>query len=150
MTEYFYSLMLVALLVSVLSFISYKEGEGASRFALGVIMTAAVLLPLLKIIPSVDFDRIIEEIKQEASGVPIYSERCEEAIEEGIARAVCEEFSLSDGSAAVSLSGFDFENMRAEKIKLTLSGRAVFADLEKIEKFVLGLGLGDCEVSVEL
>lgn len=150
MTEYFYSLMITALLVSVFSFVSYKDGERASRFAFGVIMTAAVLIPLIRIIPSVDFHGVIEEIKAEASGNPIYSERCEEAIENGIKKAVCEEFSFSEGSVAASLSGFDFENMRAEKINITLRGKAVFADLEKIEKYVAGLGLGDCEVSVEL
>ena len=150
MSGYFYSLILIALLISVLSFIAYRESEVATRFAFGVIMTAAMLLQLADILPSIDIGGIIEDIKSEFEDDPLYSERSEAAIESGIAEAVCEKFSLPKGSVTVTLSGFDFDNMRAENIRLTLSGGAIFSNLEKIEQYVTGLGLGECEVAVEI
>lgn len=150
MSGYFYSIVAVALLVSVLLFVAYRESEVAMRFAFGVIVTAALLLPLADILPSVDIDGIIEDIKSGFDMEPLYTEKTEEAIESGIARAVCDKFSLSEGCVSVSLYGFDFDNMRAERIRVTLVGTAIFSDLEKIEKYVTELGLGECEAAVEI
>ena len=151
MSAYFYSVGALLLFISVLSFILPKQGEGAPRLALGVIMTAAIVMPLSLCLPSVDFGGIIEDIKNSAQKeLPLYSADCREALEEGIADAVCAEFSLKEGSVSVRLCNFDFDNMRAERIVVTLSGVSVFANLEKIEEFVGGLGLGECKGTVEI
>ena len=151
MNEYLFSVVFVAFLISAVSFVSYRENEPAQRFALGVLICFSTLLPLVKILPSVNFDKIISEIhKLGDSGDGAYADNAKSALEKGICDAVCEKFSLDTGEVAVLAEGFDFEKMSAEKIRITLFGGAIFANVEKIEKYVLGLGAWGCEVSIGL
>jgi sugar/nucleoside kinase (ribokinase family) len=57
-------------------------------------------------------------------------------------------FTYAGASADFGTCDVDFENMNAEKIKITLSGRAVFADYRRIEEYIEKNGLGECEVNV--
>ena len=150
MSKYFYSVVALTLLFSVLSFVSYRKNDGAVRFAFGVIMIAALLLPLWDILPTLDIGAIIEEIKDSVPDTPLYEEKTEKAIAEGVEKAVCEKFSFSEDCVSAIVFGFDFGEMKAEKIKLTLRGGAVFADAKAVKKFVSELGLGVCEVSFEI
>ena len=74
----------------------------------------------------------------------------EDAFARGIGRAVEEKFSLEEGSVDVKVIGFDFEKMRAESIKIILSGRSVVADYRGIEKYVNSMEIGKCEVVIEI
>ena len=90
-------------------------------------------------------DEPTEEKTDEAT-----EEKTEKAIAEGVEKAVCEKFSFSEDCVSAIVFGFDFGEMKAEKIKLTLRGGAVFADAKAVKKFVSELGLGVCEVSFEI
>ncbi len=148
MTEYILSIFGTCALLGALSLIHYKK-EGAESTAQRILFAAALILPLLDTATS---------IGGELPAVPPYSEDIDgeyievacDAFCDGILRAVCERFSLSNGTVAVEALGFDFRLMRAEKIKITLSGAAVIADRRAIEKFIEGEGLGECEVRLRV
>lgn len=149
MTDYIGSLVFVAFAIAVFSFILYNERERAVRFAFGALLAFAAILPLAEIIPNASIDGIIEQIKDGAlSGEHIYETDAKSAFEIGICKVIAEKFALDEASVTVYAENFDFESMRAEKIEVTLYGKAIFADVEKIEKYVSGLELGMCEVLI--
>lgn len=150
MNEYLYSLIFICFCISAFSFVSYKEGCRGARLAFGILLCFAAAAPIAKALPSVSLDGIIGGIQGGAVGEHIYSENAEKAFEEGIAAAVCSEFSLDSSDVRVTVSGFDFKSMRADGISVFLSGRGVFANIEKIENYITSSGLGKCEVFIEL
>lgn len=149
MSEYFSSFVFVAFAIAVFSFILYNEKERAAHLAFGALLAFAAILPLTEILPDVNIGGIIEEIKGGAlSGEHAFETDAKAAFESGICRVVAEKFALDESSVRVLAQNFDFERMRAEKIEVTLYGTAIFADVEKIEKYVSALELGRCEVLI--
>ena len=151
MSEYLCTLLFVAFAVSVASFILYNEKDSCAHFAFGVLLCFAVFSPIVRALPELDIGGLVEKIQSGAlSDSPAYTEHSKEALEDGVRTLVCERFSLDEASVSVKLSGFDFENMCADKIELTLFDKAALADLEKIEKYASSLGVGECEVLIGL
>ena len=74
----------------------------------------------------------------------------EEAFAEGIARAVASKFSLPEEDIRVTVQGFDFSSMSAERIRIFLSGRAALADYKQIEKYINEQQMGECECEIEI
>ena len=149
MKEYILSLLFVAFVIAVFSFISYNERERTLRFAFGVLLSFAALFPLVDALPRVNIDGIIENIQNGIeSGEHIYEADAKSAFERGICKAICEKFSFDESNVTVFAKGFDFEKMNAEKIEVTLYGGAIFADVEGIEKYVSGFEIGECYVSI--
>lgn len=150
MNEYINSIIFVSFCIAVFSFLLYKENERSARLAFGILLCYVTLFPLIKL-PSVDVSGIISGIQGGIeSGEHIYREDAKEAFEEGISAAVSAEFSLDAGEVRAVLHGFDFQNMSAESVQILLSGKSAFSNIEKIKKYVSELGLGDCEVLIEL
>ena len=141
-------LIAVSLAVSFASFLFFGE-ERASRFAVGVLFLYATVLPVAFAIKNSNVDSILKNPELDFSDGE-YELVAKAAFEDGIRDAVCQKFSLKEDSVRVSAHGFDFEKMSAEVISVVLSGRAIFADIEKIEKYVTALGCGKCEVEIEL
>lgn len=128
--------------------------EKSTRAALGVILLATVATPLvggIRELGELTLDGVLGdysvEIDEEDSAC---YETAEEAFCEGIRSEVCAEFSLEADEVTVLVFGFELTEMRAEKIKIILSGRAACADSRSIAAHVRGAGLGDCEVELEL
>lgn len=149
MTEYLYSLVFTAFSVSFFSFLGYKEERGV-RFASGVILLYVVIVPILSFAPSIDLDTLIPSGMEFVTEDGEFSALTVDALEDGIKQAVCEEFSLNSNRVRVTVHGFDFKEMRAERITVVLSGAGIFSNIEKIEKFVTDIGVGECEVDIEI
>lgn len=144
-----YVYVIVALAsVAFASFAVYDADKlREARMALGVILLASLVLPLcsaLKGISALDFNYEIEYGSSELVDTAL-----EEAFCQGIAEAVREEFSIKKEEILVTARGFDSENMRAEELFVTLSGRAVVKDIRAVSDFVSGLGVGKCTVEVQ-
>jgi hypothetical protein len=45
---------------------------------------------------------------------------------------------------------FDFKEMKAEKIKVLLTGLGALCDRHGVEKYLNGLGIGESEVNIEI
>ena len=63
---------------------------------------------------------------------------------------VAKEFSLDAGEVEALASGFDFEKMRADKIKVILSGRAAASDYRLIEEYLNKLEIGEFKVEIKI
>lgn len=144
MTKYLLSIFVIAVLLSVLRLLGYRSGA-MERLALGIICIYVIASPLGNI-SDMSFDDFfsIPEIEMENGA----DEVLEDALCEGIARAVSEEFSLKRADIAVRLFGFNREEMRAEKIEIILSNSAAVADYRAIESFINKMEIGECTVEI--
>ena len=150
MRDYFASVFLLSVLFGVLERIFYRErGLFGERTALTLMLVLAIAAPLPSLLSEGGGLRLFPEIDLPyAEGE--YGEVTREAVERGLAQEIEGEFSLPEGSVAVRCSGFSFNEMRAERIRVTLSLSAASADPRRIEKYVNSLEMGECEVSFEI
>ena len=151
MNEYFVQIFVMCIVTGILGLISYNEKNSAERAALGVILLFVTLSPAVKMLSELDvsdFDpeKIISEIDTDSE----LSEVGAGALKDGICRAVCERFSFADDEVSATLYGFDFKDMRADVVRIVLSGRAVLADSKAIKKYVDEMGGGACEIELKL
>jgi hypothetical protein len=75
---------------------------------------------------------------------------CLASFEEGIARHVSQRWELKLEEIEVEAVGFSREEMRAEKIIISLHGKAALSDYKRIEKELSELELGEVEVKIEI
>ena len=145
------SIYATAASVGILSLILYREGKDrVSRFAFGVLITYAVVLPLGNISGNIfEIPEISVPEAPDTDGGAVY-DTAREALEEGIARLICEEFSLNGRSVTVVVQGFSLTEMKGEKIKVFLSGKGAFVDVRLVESFVNKYGFGECEAEFEI
>ena len=137
----------VCAVVSVLSLVSYKQGDGMRKFAFSVLRFATVAAPLVTAVREIKLPSDIPDAVFGDYG-ELYAEVAEEAFRDGLLRDVCSRFGISTGAAELSLYGFDFEKMTAERVKITLSGSAAIADTRAIKEYIVGLGISECEVKI--
>ena len=148
MTEYLFSLFGLSALLGALSLVRYDR-DGASATASRILFGAAVLLPIFDTVMA--FSSPVLPLPPATEGeIGEYAELARAAFIDGTRRAVCDKFSLSEDCVEVDVLDFDFKKMRAGKIKITLSGRAIIADGRAIVKFIESEGLGECEVRLRV
>ena len=146
MKESFIYLIAAVAAVSISAFCSYDEQRlASSRFVLGVILLSAVVGLIFNTISGItlefaDFPEIPEHESQ------LTEQTAKLAFEEGIQRAICDRFSLSEEEVTVEASGFDFINMRADFVAVKLGGDAALSDIRSVRSYVEKCGFGECEV----
>ena len=154
MREYLISVVTVSALISVALTVLYKNERElgvAAKGAFAVILLYVTVLPLLGAFS--DFD--VSKIKFSSGDFDFSSESAltsssSAAFEEGVKLFLCEEFSLDTDEIDVSCVGFSQENMKAEKIVVTLKGKSKYADIRAIKEKTEKNGLGECEVKIEI
>ena len=139
----------VCAVVGVLSLVSYKQSDGMRKFAFSVLMFAAIATPLVSMVRNFDLGEELPDTGYGKYG-ELYAEVAEEAFRDGLLRDVCSRFGIPAGAAELSLYGFDFEKMSAERVRITLFGAAVTADTRAIKEYIEGFGIGECEVRIRL
>lgn len=134
--------------VSVLcaSFAAFDGTDKALRATLGIVLLSAILSAVLSI-PEPDFfvDSLPDhgaEYVDTAEGVLL------SAFERGVSLSVADRFGLSADDIEARAVGFCEEELKAELIELTLSGKAALADTKKICEYVESSGLGKCIAEV--
>ena len=149
MEKYFGGVMAVAATLTVCSFLAYKKGR-ALRFAFAVLLIYTTLSPLSSLIP--DFGGLLSgELTSSLEGLDReYIEVAERAFCEGIRSHISAELGIPSEGVRVHCCGFDYGNMRAERICVLLSGSAATADAMKIRRLISEGGLGECEVEIEV
>lgn len=134
--------------VAFASFASYDEERARqSRFALGIILLASLVSPLVSVvrgIGSIDFTYTGEDY----SAISV-EKTVEEAFVCGISLAIGEKFGIKEEDLSVEALGFDSERVRAESLLVTLSGRAAVKNYREIESYVESLGVGKCILEVQ-
>ena len=148
MNEYTVVVFAAAAMVSVAGFAFYSEKqESMMRISLGIIFICAVISPLVSMVRGIaDMDFT----QGESFAVDnVYEKTAEEAFCRGVMLALAEEFSLSKEEVSVKTYGFSAESISCERISVTLSGKACFADTLAIRTFIEDNNWGKCEVKLE-
>lgn len=148
LSEYASGLVIIAFLAAFAELISYSAGEDRGhKLAVSVVLLYSLIAPLVPLVKNVgdfDFSEIMGDGEITSGGA--YLEVSEEAFQEGILRSVTEKWGLDKDKTVVTVTGFDFENMRAELIKITLLSKGYTVDFREIEAYIEKNGLGECEV----
>ena len=152
MREYMSALVLVSAVISVALAVTYKESEkGGVKCALAVILLYVTIVPIIN--AARDFD--VGELEFCAEDFDFddnfeLSDFTAEAFAHGVRLYVADQFGLDKEEVQVLASGFDEQTSRAEKITVTLGGKAALADARAIREMVEKNGLGACEVKIEI
>lgn len=114
------------------------EKEGVTKLALSLVLLSVLAAPLSSLVLSLP-DVLAGEgstLPDLPADDPAYLSAAEEGFRQGIQRALCEKFSLSEDEVRVRVVNFDFSAMRAEGVTVFLTGRAVFADTAGIRRYL--------------
>ncbi|MBR2971653.1 MAG: hypothetical protein IKC61_01845 [Clostridia bacterium] len=149
--EYFSEIIIIMTFAAILLGIAHPKLKGATSYSIGVLMICVILLPLVDIIRDFDTKSMFDSINMDLE-YDITDDMIEASFEEGISEYIAQKYGVDKSCVSVMADGFDMERLRAERIYVTLSGRAVFLDYKKIEdevrsEFTNG---GECEVSLKI
>ena len=155
MSGYLISVMAATLTVALGGLVSYGGATSrASRAAMGVVLLYTVTVPIISVTGSLSelintdyFENIRVEYDEDGT---VFYEHTAAAFSEGVQRLVCDEYGLDAADVFVRVLSLDVETMRAERVMIILSGRAVIADARAIAYTVESAELGECEVTVDL
>ncbi len=145
-------------MLGLISYLSYPgASEKATKFTVSVLLIYTSILPILTFVSDItDGEELnfIEEIRQEADAGLLdeegkYITVSEEAIKDGIRKLIFAEYGVAPEDIEIYLHGFDFKEMRADRVKIILRGTGALSDYRGIEDFVNSLEIGECEVNIE-
>lgn len=151
MADYVVSVVVMSAILGFVAYASYPESQSkATKFAASVLLLYVATLPIGKLGSGVfgggfDLSGLVgegPEIKEDGE----YAKVAEDAFREGISKVLFAKYGIEPENATVKLEGFDFENMRCAKIKITLRNEGALADFRGIEEYISESGLGECEV----
>ena len=135
----------------IMSGITHHKFKNATGFGVGVLIICVIMLPLVDIFKGFDIDKEIEDligdVDYEAS-----DDMIKNAFEKGISEYIASEYSVNEQFVTVMANGFDLEVMRAERIYVTLSGKAIYLNYSALESDIENRFTkeGKCEVKVRL
>ena len=147
--------VVMSAVLGIISFVSYPTAsEKTVKFAATVLLLYTALTPLLSFVSGLtsgSFKDYIGEFEQnEAQPDGEYAVVAEQAFKEGISKLLFTKYGIKEENADIYVFGFDFEQVRAKKIKIVLSNNSVFSDFRGIEEYITESGLGECEVNVKI
>ncbi len=154
MGEYLASCVVMAVVLALISYISYPGASQKSiKFASSVLLLYTVMMPVGTFVSEIYSVRNISDIFGEEFIKPDggeYIEVAEDAFVDGIIKFIVDEYRADRENIDVIISGFSFTDMRAEHITVYLSGKAALLDRRGMESKINGLGLGKCEVFLDI
>ena len=148
---YFGDVMYLSVFIALAVGISHPRLKRPLSFGAGVLIICVILLPLVDIIKDIDI-KIDTKDYLENIETNLSDDALEMAFEEGIREYISGEYKVDKDLITVMADGFDLECMRAERIYVTLVGRAAMLDYKMIESVVEKefTKEGECEVSLRL
>lgn len=151
MNEYYGQVLLCAGVIVCVGMLVYRgRGDGAVRLAFGTLLLYVVIVPLFSFFSDVpDFPVELPELSEDGL-TEDYVNVAEDAVCRGVESVICSELSLNPDEVRVVLFGFDVQRMEAERVLVLLSGVASAADRIKIDQLVNSIGIGRCEVEIEI
>ena len=153
MTEYLVLVIGASAVVTFGGFMLYGgEMNKPSKTALSMILLATVIMPIasaLGNVGSISAEDVIGDYADGDAVEDVYGQTAEAAFCEGVRKMVCDEFLMEEEDVSVRCFGFSLAEMRADKIKIILSGGAVYKDSRAIAARIREAGLGECEVELE-
>ena len=153
MGEYLVPVVVMSAVLGIISFVSYPTAsEKTVKFAASVLLLYTALTPLLTFVSGLadgDINDLIGGFEQKLpENDAEYEKVAEEAFKEGISKLLFTKYGIKEENFEVYVFGFNFSEMRAEKIKILLLNQGVLSDFRGIEEYITESGLGECEVSI--
>ena len=148
---YFVSVLYVSLIGVILLSLTHQRVRGVTSFGVRAVMICAILLPLVDIIRDFDADSLLNEVLGDID-YTVGDSAIELAFEDGVADYVAQSYGVARECVTVMVDGFDIGSLSAERIYVTLYGRAALIDYKRVEKEVRETFApsGECEVSISL
>ena len=149
--EYLIGALISCLALALAVSLSHPKMSEVTRIGAGVLVICVVMLPFIDIIRSYDNDDLFSELLSKIESDSTDS-NIELSFEEGIARYIESEYSLSAGCVGVSVDGFDLETLRCQRVYVTLSGEALKLDYKRLSEEISEMFThsGECEVSLDI
>lgn len=153
LAEYLVSVVVMSLILGALNCASYPHGsEKTVKFAASVLLLYTALVPFYSLIKSISnesFDGIFDNSYVENFDADEeYKKVAENSFKDGIRELLFTKYAIKEENMQIYVFGFDFKNMRAEKITVVLYDSDILGDYRGIEEYVRGLDLGECEVKL--
>ena len=149
---YFRDVMYLSAFIVLAVGISHPRLKRSTSFGAGVLLICVIMLPLVDIISEFDIDSALDGIIGDMDVDGMTDDALELAFEDGIEQYISEKYKVDKSCVIVFADGFDIESIRADRIYVSLSGRASFLDYKKIEEDI-ALNFtkeGECEVSLKI
>ncbi len=150
--EYATALIKSSLIIAAALEIAHSRMKKSSRLAAGLILICIIMLPIIDIIADngLDFSFDYDFIQDDYDNMS--DEAIEASFEKGIEKYIAEKCGIAPSDVKVNADKFSLEDMRAERIYVTLSGKGIFSDYKALEEliekeFTQG---GDCEVRLDV
>ena len=149
MSQYFAAVFAVGFVAAAAVFVSYDGGRGlGARGAIAVVLLLAIAEPIAAFVSELPSISPPDFSEWQGAGDYEYETTAREAFCEGVRELLCDKYSFEKECFSVKAEGFDFSKMRAEKIIVTLYGRAVLVDPLSLEKFINEYELGVCYAKI--
>ncbi len=136
MKEYGVSIICTAALIVLGLAVCYKENCKITKAAFSLILSAAVILPIAPMAKELLSGNAALPDMPDFNYGEEYKDTAREALEDGIAEALCVRFGIDKENIEVSISEFDFEKMSCGKINTRLFGAASFSNITEIKKYI--------------
>lgn len=151
MPDFAITVLKLSAFVGIAIGLAHPRQAKMTRLSLGIILIAAIMIPIVDIIVEngvkiPDFE--ISDIED----AEMSDDMIEEAFCRGIEDYIREGYSLGEGEVTVTCDGFDLSSMRADKLYVALSGRGIYVDYKELEyklaeEFTKG---GTCRVEFDI
>ncbi len=148
MKEYASGLLLLALLLSVGGRLLYdRRYASVTGLLFSLILLSGIAAPLRDVVSGeITFPTV--QIPEDTS---LFDSALCEAYEDGVRRAICDEFSFSEDEVRVRATDFSAQNIEAARVEVILSGRSALADRHRIERYLKegGVRVGEIRIQME-
>ena len=148
MRDYFYFIIILSLICSVGVYLCRERMRPVLRCALSLVLVLYAIGPVVGLIRRLPEELISLPDEEAVEGTEYYAV-CVEAFCRGVEESVAEEFGLSEGEVRAECRGLSLTELRCSKLRLTLSGKGVRVDRERVRRFIAELTLDGEGVTVE-
>ncbi|MBR5241900.1 MAG: hypothetical protein IKV20_02055 [Clostridia bacterium] len=132
MREIFISAFTLSALASLLSLVTYREGDRVFRGAVYTVIISLLISPIYDAISSLDplsgIGEVTGGVTEEFDGA------IREAYEDAARTLIADAIGRDTSEVAVMAEGFSTTDIGCERLTVTLLGSAIYSDIDKIER----------------
>ena len=150
MKEFLSTVFIISILSGILESLTHQSVKNSTRALIGIVTLFLLLNPIRETFLGVDFSDMTLPTLPDSEISEEYSGYVREAFESGIAMAVADRFGLDESNIRVKVTGFDGQMMRAESIRISLSGVAALSDYRAIRDYINNMKIGECTVETDI
>ena len=150
MREFLSTVFIISILSGILESLTHQSAKNSTRALIGIVTFFLLLNPIRETFLGVDLSDITLPTLPDSEISEEYSGYVREAFESGIAMAVADRFGLDESNIRVKVTGFDSQMMRAESIRISLSGVAALSDYRAIRDYINNMKIGECTVETDI